>query len=132
MINYSNPKHPTAFGSIKEVFNFYKPHLSIEEVKRILQGLPAYTSRRQQKKVKLYAPTFAFFPRSLFQVDLVDVSYISRQNDGVKYLLTVIDCASRYLFIVELKNKRGEYVTEKFRDFLSSLKKKPKRIDSDR
>lgn len=131
-MNYSNPNHPTAFGSIKEVFNFYKPHLGIEEVKRILAGVPAYTSRRQQRKVKLFAPTFAFFPRYLWQIDLVDVSYISSQNRGIKYLLTVIDCASRYLFIVELKNKRGKYVADRFREFLSTIEHKPRRIDSDR
>ena len=132
LLNYSNKNLPFAFGGVQAIYDYYKPHVSRSEVKRILQGIPAYTSRAQQRKVKIFAPTFAFFPRQLFQLDLIDISYISSQNRGVKYLFSIIDCATRFAFVIELKNKSGKYVADKFRKFLASLKKKPIRVHSDR
>jgi hypothetical protein len=38
------------------------------------------------------------------------VSNISKENDGVKYLLFVTDIFSRYLWIEPLKNKTGKEV----------------------
>ena len=131
-LNYVNPLHPTSLGSVKDVHRFYKEYASLKKVRQILEGIPAYTSRISQKRIKIHAPVFAFFKRDLFQVDLVDVSYISRQNGGVKHLLTIIDTASRFLFVIPLKNKSGKYVADKFEEFLKNLASKPKRIHSDR
>ena len=43
----------------------------------------------------------------IFAADLVDMQQFSRDNKGVKYLLTVIDILSRYGWIVPLKTKTG-------------------------
>jgi len=47
----------------------------------------------------------------IFAADLVDMQPFSRHNNGVKYLLTVIDILSKYGWIVPLKNKTGLEVT---------------------
>ena len=41
----------------------------------------------------------------IFAADLVDMQPFSRYNNGVKYLLTVIDIFSKYGWILPLKNK---------------------------
>ena len=43
----------------------------------------------------------------IFAADLVDMQQFSRYNNGVKYLLTVIDIFSKYGWIIPLKNKTG-------------------------
>jgi len=43
----------------------------------------------------------------IFAADLVDMQPFSRYNNGVKYLLTVIDIFSKYGWILPLKNKTG-------------------------
>ena len=49
-----------------------------------------------------------------FDVDLADVSNIAKENDGVKYLLFVIDIFSKYLWVEPLKNKRAKEVVKGF------------------
>ena len=44
--------------------------------------------------------------KNQFVKHLNDVSIISHEDDGVKYLLIVIDIFSKYLWIQPLKNKR--------------------------
>jgi len=43
----------------------------------------------------------------VWECDLIDVQALSRHNDGVKYLLTVIDVFSKFLHMVPLKSKTG-------------------------
>ena len=50
--------------------------------------------------------------------DLVDVQALSRHNDGVKYLLTVIDVFSKFLHMVSLKSKSGKDVSAAFQSVL--------------
>lgn len=50
-----------------------------------------------------------------FDADLADVSNISHENDGVKYLLVVIDIFSKYLWIQPLKNKTAHEVVKGFK-----------------
>ena len=44
------------------------------------------------------------------QIDLVDLRQFSEQNDDCKWLLNVIDCYSRYLTSVPLKDKSAQTV----------------------
>ena len=43
----------------------------------------------------------------IWAADLVDMQSFSRDNNGVKYLLTIIDVFSKYGCIVPLKQKTG-------------------------
>jgi len=54
----------------------------------------------------------------VWECDLVDVQALSRHNDGVKYLLTVIDVFSKFLHMVPLKSKSGTDVSAAFQSVL--------------
>lgn len=71
---------------------------------------------KRQLVEELHAPARKHFKRrkviikgidDLFQADLVDMSTYARQNRGFHFLLTVIDCFSKYAWVVPLKNKSG-------------------------
>ena len=47
--------------------------------------------------------------------DLVEMQQFSKWNKGYRYLLMVLDLFSRYGWIVTLKDKKGETVTEAFK-----------------
>lgn len=51
---------------------------------------------------------------NLFQADLIVLDKLGRQNQGYKYLLTIIDLLSRFAFIYPLKTKTGKEVSEAF------------------
>jgi len=53
---------------------------------------------------------------------LVDVQGLSKYDDGVKYLLTVIDVFSKFLHIITLKSKMGKAVTSAFQTILKDPK----------
>ena len=47
-----------------------------------------------------------------YQSDLCDVANISKDNDGFTFLLTCIDCFSRYVWVKPVKNKSGKEITK--------------------
>ena len=70
----------------------------------------------KQETYTLHKPAAKSYPRNRvvvsgkddqFQADLVDLSSISKYNNGYRYLLTVIDILSKYAFAIPLKTKTG-------------------------
>ena len=70
----------------------------------------------------------AYFKNDLFSADLVDYSILSKQNKGIKFLLTVIDIYSRYVWVLPLKNKQSITVLDSFK----SINEIPKNLFVDR
>ena len=68
------------------------------------------------------------FKDNIWDVDLADMTLISRFNKGIKYLLCVIDLFSRYYWVVGLKDKKGVTVVNGFKKILDSSKRKPNKM----
>lgn len=74
---------------------------------------------KRQLVEELHSPVRKTFKRrrviiksidDLWQADLVDMSAYAKQNKGFHFLLTVIDCFSKYGWVVALKDKSGRNV----------------------
>ena len=52
----------------------------------------------------------------------------SKVNEGYRYILTVIDCFSKYAWAVPLKNKEGKTVLDAFKYIVKTSKRTPKHI----
>ena len=50
----------------------------------------------------------------ILAADLIDIQIFSKDNNGIKYLLTVIDIFSKFVWIVPLKRKTGHDVVNAF------------------
>ena len=105
-INYKTPGHPIAFGGINIIYNYYNRLLTQEKIKDILSTIEGYTLHKEYKAGQRN-PTYSHFKRYMFQMDLIDVQNLQQFNDGVKYLLTVIDTFTRYAFVRPLRDKTG-------------------------
>jgi transposase InsO family protein len=103
-----NKKMVTDFLSTQESYTLHKP-----VVRRF---------RRRRYVVKGL--------NDLVQMDLADMSSLSRWNGGVKFLLIWIDCYSRYLKVVPLKNKSAVSVAKAVSRLLQE--QKPKHIQTDK
>ena len=55
--------------------------------------------------------------------DLVEMQQFSKWNKGYRYLLMVLDVFSKYGWIVPLKDKKGETITEAFKSILKEGRK---------
>ena len=63
----------------------------------------------------MYAPEID----SLREADLALIQDVAKENDGVKYLLLVIDALSRYVWVRPIKNKIAHSLLEAFDSILS-------------
>ena len=50
----------------------------------------------------------------IWAADLIDMQEFSKDNNGIIYLLTVIDIFSKFVWIVPLKRKTGQKVANVF------------------
>lgn len=60
-------------------------------------------------------------PFERVQMDLVDLSRYSDANQGYKWIMTVIDCYSKYAFAIPLYTKTGEEVSKGFADIVKTF-----------
>ena len=72
---------------------------------------------------------FVFNIDDIWSADLKDMQSFSKQNNGVKYLLTVIDLFSKYAYTIPLKSKNAEVIIEAFQTLFKT--KKPKKLWTD-
>lgn len=118
--------HQVAFSSPQKVSDYY--NISFKKAESILSELDGYTLHKDFKVTRSKNPYFIYKPRAQFQADLIDVRSLAHHNDGVKFILIVIDAFSRYLFAKALKDKRAMSVLQAFREIFSNLRLKPKTI----
>ena len=66
-----------------------------------------------------------------YQADLVDYSALKRDNDGYTFVLTIIDCFSRFALAIPLKSKRGVDVAAALEKCFKSQMKPPLKLQTD-
>ena len=60
------------------------------------------------------------------------IDYKISNNKGFRYIFIVIDNFSKYLWAIPLKNKYSQTITNEFSNILTTSKRKPLKIESDR
>jgi len=110
---------------------------------RGINDIGLYTIRKwlqSQDNYSLQKPTSKSFKKARvvvnkideqYDMDLADVSSLSKNNNGVKFLLIVIDIFSRFLWIQPLKNKTGKDVVTGLKNIFNKGRK-CKKIRSDK
>ena len=68
----------------------------------------------------------------MWAADLIDMQAFSKDNNGIKYLLTVIDIFSKFVWIVPLKQKTGQEVANAFSRILKERRPSKMLVDKDR
>ena len=68
-------------------------------------------------------------PGQQWQADLIDVSRLSRHNNGIKFLLTCIDVFSKKAWTLPLKDKTGQSLVRAFESIKDPL---PKNLQTDK
>ena len=68
----------------------------------------------------------------IWAADLVEMQMFSKWNNGIKYLLMVIDVFSKYGWIAPLKDKKTESVSKAFNEIFKKNKRKPMMLWTDK
>ena len=69
----------------------------------------------------------------IWSIDLADmIDYKISNNKGFRYIFIIIDYFSKYLWAIPLKNKYSQTITNEFSNILTTSKRKPIKLESDR
>jgi hypothetical protein len=130
---YYNPDEPTSYaGAAPLVRAARKKQIKRRQVTDWLQTQDTYTLHKPARKRFTRNPYIVFKPFELWQADLNDMRGLSKYNDGVNYLLTVIDVFSKRLYVRSLKKKDGNDVSEAFKQIFKESKTTPRCLQTDK
>jgi len=102
---YHKKGHPTFFAGINAVAKFH--NISNERAREVLDQSSTYVDHRETHRPRQFNPYYVRNRRDLVQADLIETIRLSKSNDGVNYILVLIDCFTKYAWQFPLKNKRG-------------------------
>ena len=131
---YISPEHAASFTGLDKLYRAVKeqfPSVTRKEIRKWAENNLSYSlhkpSRRTFKRNKVYAPEID----SLWEADLAFVQDVTKENDGVNYLLVVIDVFSKYVWVRPMKNKTARSLLEAFHSILSEGRK-PEKLRTDK
>lgn len=130
---YENVRHPASFSSPRKLFLAAKqvqPNITKKTVDNWLLRNKTYTLHRRATTRFHRRPVLVRGPFHQYQADLVDYQPLWHSNGGNRYLLTVIDCFSRYAVVVPIKRKTAQCLLEAFKKAFDFMKI-PKKVQTD-
>lgn len=107
---YYDPRHYASFSSVADLYHAAKNkvrNLKKIDVKNWLSKQTTYILHKSTRNKFPRRKVLVRGPKHQFQADLLDMQKKRKENNGVKYLLTVIDCFSRLATAIPLKFKTG-------------------------
>lgn len=103
---YYDTANPAGFSSVDKLKNVVSGKHSHNEVIQWLQAQEAYTLHKSVRKHFKRKKYIVSNIDDLWQADLNDMRSLSKYNDGINYLLIVIDVFSKYAWIKLVKTKK--------------------------
>lgn len=128
--NYLIPGHATAFSAPGNVKRFYKNRYKSRPILETLQGIDSYTLHREYHKPRVTNPFYVVRKRQQMQMDLIDISRLKDNNDGVTFLLIAIDTFTKYAWVRPLTRKSAPLCLDAIKSIMESATMGPKLPES--
>lgn len=93
-------------------------NITLSNVKEFLDSLDAENKHRKIISRFKRRPVITSGIADQFQIDLLDLTPVAKENRGIKFLLTCIDCFSRKAYVRGIKSKHGQVVTKAMEDII--------------
>ena len=130
---YYDPNNPASFGGVEKLYNqalLDNMKISKLGIKKWLQSQDAYTLHKKlNRKLQKYRRVWVHHADEQWQADLIDMKSTSTKNKNYKWILSVIDCFSKFAWAIPLKNKSGPEVAEALKKIFNS--RKPEKLQTD-
>ena len=127
---FYNLENSSAYSGINKLYDAAKTRkLEVsskptrKRIKTWLAKQYAYTTHFPARKTFRRVKTITWGMDFLFEADLADVSEISQQNGGIKFLLVVCDTFSKFLMVRPLKSKEMTPVADALKDIFEKERK---------
>lgn len=132
---YYSLDSPVSFSSLERLYQEAKQHdesVSRKDVKDWLSSQLTYTLHKSVRLNFNTRPVIVYDIDEQWQMDLVDLSKLSRYNSGFKHLLVTIDVLSKYAWIEPLKTKTASELKEAIESIFHHDGRKPAMIQTDK
>ena len=120
---------------MEEIYSHLKSigkNASKSNIKQILSSLPVYSKYKEPHSSKFHNPFYIYFLHQQWQSDICYFPELSQYNNGVKYLLVVIEVFSRKIFVSPMKSKTKEATLKSFRSIHKYIDFSPKTLSVDK
>ena len=132
---YTDPASPLAFTGLKTFSRAVERlhGIPVSVTQAWLKGQRVYSKQRVAAKRPKYRsdPTYVTGINEMWQADLVDMSQHEKENDGVRFLLTVVDALSRYAYVRPLRRKTPQEVKTAFESIEKEAQTLPVTLQTD-
>jgi transposase InsO family protein len=129
---YKDPKIGTGMGIRTFYGKVVQKYIGInrDEVRDFIQKQTPYQLTKAPPR-PVNKPIIGNYPNHRWEADLIDMAQYSGYNKRKKYILTVIDVFSRYVFAVGLPNKKPLTIIAAFRNIKKRSKVFPVILQTD-
>ena len=123
---------PFSFSGKNIVYRAY-PKVPRKQLDKTLAESASYSKFKQYKKTKT-SPIYVMQKRQLFQADLAffTAPHLIEHNRGMMYLLIIIDCFTKKLWMFAIPDKQCKTVLEKFKNLFSQIDERPRKLQTDK
>lgn len=126
---YFNAQHPASFGGVKRLAEAVQ-----KKPKEIQSFLNQQWTYQFHKPIQYKFTRRRYMSRGIneqWQADLVEMQHYSKQNQGYRYILCVIDIFSRFAYARPLLTKSGPDVSQALSDIFEKSGVVPKYLQTD-
>jgi len=117
---YFNTSHAAAYSNFNKLRKHLPVSVSSNSIRTFLREEPSYTLHRPARKKYKRDFVFATNIQDCWHIDLMEMQCYKSKNDGVRYLLVVIDVLSKFLWIRTLRDKTATSVKEALKNIIDS------------
>ena len=113
----------------------YKRYNNKSAVDRAFESNDIYSKYKPFRKLRSYNPTYVRRKRELFQSDITyfkSPDQLVTDSGGYGYLLTVIDCFTKYVWVYPLERIDADSITLNLKKLFTNLEELPTNFNSDR
>ena len=132
---YYSVGEPGSYGGVKRLVEAAKAKgIKVSEnlIKKYLSDQASYSLHKPARRHFSRNPTVVGGIDQQWQADLADMQAIAKENNGVHYILTVIDVFSKFAWAIPVKNKGSKEMFEGFKTLLNKSKpRKPQKLQTD-
>ena len=132
---YFDPKRPASFSGPDKLYSYVKRvgkyEISKYKIRKWLQRQEAYSLQRPLRRKFKRNTIMVVGIDDQWSADLMDMVKFAKYNNGISYVLVVIDTFSKYLWLKPLKDKKGRSVVSAVKEIFQEGRV-PTRIRTDK
>ena len=110
----------------------YFPHLSKRVIDKTLDKSAIHASFKKFRKPKQHSPIYVHHKREVLQLDIIYMEGRKADNNGFKYILSIIDPWTKFAWIFPMKKISAAGVVENLRQLFSNPDNIPRKITTDK